>query len=54
MPLSKFITILKGNQAGYERFCHIVEYAVLFYLLFAGLWTLCHVVGDILTAMGVA
>ena len=54
MPLCKFITILKGNQAEYERFCRIVEDAVLFYLLFAGLWTLCRVVGNILQVWGVA
>lgn len=54
MPLQKFITIIKGNQSQYERFCRITEYAVLFYLLAAGLWSLCYVVSGILKAMGVA
>lgn len=54
MPLCKFITIIKGEQAVYERFCRIIEDAVLLYLLFAGLWTLCRVVGNILQVWGVA
>ena len=54
MPLQKFITIIKGKQAEYDRFCRIVEDIVLLYLLFAGVWSLCYAVSFIFTKWGVA
>ena len=36
-----------------ERFCRVVDFAVRFYILVAGLWTVCYLVSEILTKMGV-
>ena len=36
-----------------ERFCRVVEFCVKLYVLFAFLWTICYLVGEILDKMGV-
>ena len=37
-----------------ERFARVVEGAVVLYIMFACVWTICYLVGEILTKMGVA
>ena len=54
MSLSNFIRFLKENQEQTERFCRVAENAVMFYLMFAAIWALCYVVGNIFSWMGVA
>lgn len=53
MSLSKFITILIGKQEAFDRFTRIVGFCVRLYIVFACVWTICYLVGDILTKMGV-
>lgn len=53
MSLRKFITIVLGNQAQKERFARVVEDMVILYLLFAAVWSLCHVVSDVFAVWGV-
>ena len=36
-----------------ERFCRVVDFAVRFYILIAGLWAICYLVSEILQKMGV-
>jgi len=36
-----------------ERFCRTVDFFVRFYILVAGLWTVCYLVSEILAKMGV-
>lgn len=36
-----------------ERFCRVVDFAVRFYILIAGLWTICYLVSEILEKLGV-
>ena len=36
-----------------ERFCRVVDFAVRFYILIAGLWAICYLVSEILEKMGV-
>jgi len=36
-----------------ERFCRSVDFFVRFYILVAGLWTVCYLVSEILAKMGV-
>ena len=54
MSLTYLITILKGSQTQFSRFSRIVEYAVMFYLLVAAVWSLCWMVGTIFNMWGVA
>ena len=54
MPLRKFITIIRGEQAEYDRFCRVVEDTVMLYLLIAGVWSLCYAVSFIFDKWGVA
>ena len=37
-----------------ERFARVVEGAVMLYIMFACVWTICYLVGEILQKMGVA
>lgn len=54
MSFLHFIRIIRGNQEQERRFARIVECFVMFYLLIAGLWSLCHVVSRIFIFMGVS
>lgn len=36
-----------------ERFCRVVDFMIRFYILVAGLWTVCWLVSEILEKMGV-
>lgn len=44
---------MKRRERRLLRFARVVEGAVMLYLLFAVVWTLCYAVGDIFRAMGV-
>jgi len=51
MSFKHFITKDRKMQ---ERFAQIVESAVALYIMFACVWTICYLVGEILQKMGVA
>ena len=53
MSLCKFIKRLKRSQYFRGLFFKIIDYAIWIYIMFAGLWTICWLVGEILEKMGV-
>ena len=48
-----FIQFITKRSRMQERFARIVEFFVKLYILFALLWTICYLVGEILSKMGV-
>lgn len=54
MSIIEFITKVFENQAANRRFVKVVEDAVILYLLFAAVWSLCSVVGKLFSVWGVA
>lgn len=53
MSLSQFITKLGGNQEDSDRFMRVFGFCLKLYLVFACVWTICYLVGEILEKMGV-
>lgn len=53
MSFEKFITIIIGKQEATDRFTRVVGFCVRLYLVFACVWTICYLVGEILGKMGV-
>lgn len=53
MSFKQFITWMRGNQEENDRFTRIVGFFVYLYIMFAGLWTICYLVSEIFTKMGV-
>lgn len=53
MSLCKFIKRLKRSQYFRGLFFKIIDYAIWLYIMFAGLWTICWLVGEIFEKMGV-
>ncbi len=53
MSLCKFIKRLAKSQYFRDLFYRAVRAAVYVYILFACLWTICYLVGEILEKMGV-
>lgn len=53
MSLSKFIKRAARSQYFRDLFFKIVDYAIRLYIMFACLWTICWLVGEIFQKMGV-
>lgn len=53
MSLCKFIKRLRKSQYFRDLFFKIIDYAFWAYIMFAGIWTICWLVGKIFKAMGV-
>lgn len=53
MSLCKFIKRLQKSQYFRDLFFKIVDYALWLYIMYACLWSICYLVGEILTKMGV-
>lgn len=53
MSLSKFIRRLKKSQYFRDLFDKVVRTAVWLYIMFACLWTICWLVGEIFSKIGV-
>ena len=53
MSLCKFIKRLKRSQYFRALFYKILDYAIWAYIMFACLWTVCWLAGEILQKMGV-
>lgn len=53
MSLCKFIKRLRKSQYFRDLFFKIVDYALWIYIMFACLWTICWLVGEIFEKLGV-
>ena len=53
MSLCKFIKRLKRSQYFRALFYKMLDYVFWAYIMFAGLWTICWLVGEIFKKMGV-